>query len=254
MEVSGLVGVSPLFVLGNGKGERGVEHGVHHVNEWHVGNYGAEQVRTHVDDCAHQKAAGRTAFDGYARRVAVFCGCQMLDGGDEIGEGVALYQHLSCVVPGLAKVGAAADVSVGHDYAAIQKTEAVGTKTDGQRVAVGTVAVDVERIVARLVHVLAVDERNGNQDAVRSRRVHSLAGIERAVDASGNLNLLQQGRSFVGHVVFIDRTRRDQGLVSVAESLRFKYAVDVRLGAVGGLGKVDFAGRGGLGAVAGEAP
>src|ERR1039457_7063346 len=54
MEVSGLVGVSPLFVLGNGKGERGVEHGVHHVNEWHVGNYGAEQVRTHVDDCAHR--------------------------------------------------------------------------------------------------------------------------------------------------------------------------------------------------------
>src|ERR1039458_7222050 len=189
MEVSGLVGVSPLFVLGNGKGERGVEHGVHHVNEWHVGNYGAEQVRTHVDDCAHQKAAGRTAFDGYARRVAVFCGCQMLDGGDEIGEGVALYQHLSCVVPGLAKVGAAADVSVGHDNAAVQEAEAVGTEPDRQGVTIRAVAIDIERIMPWYIEVFAVDQRNWDQHPVRGRGMDAFAGIESAIETARNFNL-----------------------------------------------------------------
>ena len=81
--------------------------------------------------------------------IAVAGRGQMLDGGDEVGEGVALHQHLAGIVPGLAEVAAAADVRVGHHDAAIEQAEAVGVEADGQRVSIGAVAVDVERILAR---------------------------------------------------------------------------------------------------------
>ncbi len=86
--------------------------------------HGAEEIGPHVDDRAHQQTAGRAALDGHARRVAVARRGQMLDGGDEVGEGVALDEHLAGVVPRLAQVAAAADVRVGHDHAAIEQAQA----------------------------------------------------------------------------------------------------------------------------------
>jgi hypothetical protein len=40
----GLVGVAPFFVLGDGEGQGGVEHGVHDVDEGDVGEDDAEEV------------------------------------------------------------------------------------------------------------------------------------------------------------------------------------------------------------------
>ncbi len=71
---------------------------------------------------------------------------EVLDGGDEVGEGVALLHEAAGIVPGLAHVAAAADVRVGHDDAAIEQAEAVAVEADGQRVAVGAVGVDVQGI------------------------------------------------------------------------------------------------------------
>ena len=81
----------------------------------------------------------------------------------------------------------------------------------------------------------------------------ALAGIEGAVEAAGNLKLLEEGGGACGHVIFVDRAGRDQRLVGVAEGGRRKDAVDVRLGAVGRLGEGDFAGMRELGALGGEA-
>ncbi len=78
--------------------------------------------------------------------IAVAGGGQVLDGGDEVGEGVALDEHLAGVVPGLAQVAAAADVRIGHHHAAIEQAQPVGAEAERQRVAIGAVAVDVERI------------------------------------------------------------------------------------------------------------
>ena len=97
-----------------------------------MGEDGAEEIGTHVGDRAHQQAAGRAAFDGHARGVAVAGGGQVLDGGDEVSEGVALDQHLAGVVPGLAQVAAAADVRVGHDHAAIEQAEPIGAEAERQ--------------------------------------------------------------------------------------------------------------------------
>ena len=192
MEVSLLVGIAPLFVLGDGERERGVEHGVHDVDEGDVGDDGAEEIGAQVGDGAHQQAAGRAAFDGDARGVAVAGGGEVLDGGDEVGEGVALDEHFAGVVPGLAEVAAAADVRIGHDDAAIEQAEAVGAEAERQRVAVGAVAVDVEGIAAGLALVFAIDEGDGDLDAVGGGGVDALAGVERAVEAAGNFKLLEE--------------------------------------------------------------
>ncbi len=84
-----------------------------------------------------------------AVRIAVAVRGEMLDGGDEVGEGVALLHEAAGIVPGLAHIAAAADVRVGHDHAAIEQAEAVAVEADRQRVAVGAVGVDVERIGRR---------------------------------------------------------------------------------------------------------
>ena len=68
-------------------------------------------------------------------------------------------------MPGLAHVSAAADVGVGHDDAAVEEAEAVGVEADGERVAVGAVAVYVER-VGGAAHICTVDEGDGNLGAV----------------------------------------------------------------------------------------
>ncbi len=79
-----------------------------------------------------KQAAGGAAFDGYTGGVAVAVGGEVFDGGDEVGEGVALDEHFAGVVPGLAEVAAAADVSVGDDNAAIEQAEAVGVEAEGK--------------------------------------------------------------------------------------------------------------------------
>ena len=90
-----------------------------------MGNDSAKQVGTEVDDGAHQQPSRGPAFNGHARRIAVARGGQVLDGCNEVSEGVALDQHFSGVVPGLAQVAAAANVRIGHDEAAIEQAETV---------------------------------------------------------------------------------------------------------------------------------
>ena len=64
---------------GTVRGSDRVEHGVHHVDEGDVGEDGAEEIGAHVGDRAHQQAAGRAAFDGDARGIAVAGRGQVLD-------------------------------------------------------------------------------------------------------------------------------------------------------------------------------
>jgi len=150
-----------------------------------VGDDGAKEVGAHVDDGAHEQASGRTTFDGHTRGVAEARGGEVLDGGDEVSEGIALDEHFAGVVPGLAEIAAAADVRIGHNDAAIEKAEAVGAEADGKRVAIGSVAVNVEGIAAGLALVFAIDERDGNLHAIGCSGVDALTGVERAVESAG---------------------------------------------------------------------
>jgi hypothetical protein len=111
---------------------------------------GAEEAGFEVDDCAHEQSSGAAAFGSYSGRVSVAFVEQVVRDGDEVGEGVALVHEASGVVPGLAHVSAAADVGVGEDESAIEQAEAVAAEGDGQRIAIGPVSVNEERILAVL--------------------------------------------------------------------------------------------------------
>ena len=78
----------------------------------------------------------------------------------------------------------------------------------------------------------------------------ALARVEGAVEAAGNLKLLEERGGAGGDVVFVDRAGRDERLVAIAEGCCVEDAVDVRVGAVGGLGEGDLGGHGGFGAFA----
>ena len=82
----------------------------------------------------------------------------------------------------------------------------------------------------------------------------ALTRVKGAVEAAGNLKLLEEPGSAGGDVVLVDRARRDERLIAVAESDCVEDSVDVRVGAVGGLGEGDVGSHGGLGAFARKRP
>ena len=113
-----------------------------------------------------------------------FCCDQLLGGGDEVGEGVALELHLAGVVPGVAELATAADMGVGHDDAAVEQREARWAEADGQRVAVGAIAVDVERVGAVAVEgVAAVDDGDGTLTVLIRAAALSGASIQTRSEA-----------------------------------------------------------------------
>ena len=125
----------------------------------------------HVDDRAHQQAARRPALDRHALRIAVALRSQMLHAGNEIGERVALHQHLAGVVPRLAQVAAAADVRIRHHHAAIEQAQPVGAESQRQRIPIGPVAVDIQSgFVARSVRACPCDTRSRPEPRTPSGR------------------------------------------------------------------------------------
>ena len=204
-----------------------------------------------IDDRAHQETSGAAALDGDFVGVAVSAHDELFDGGDEVGEGVALEGHLAGVVPRVAQFSSAADVGVGHDDAAVEQREARGAESDWEGVAIRPVAVDIEGIDGDAAKaVAAVDNGDGDQSAVGGGDPEALGCVVGGIEAAGDLLLLEQqgvadGESGVGagDVVLVDRGRRDERLVAVAEDIGGEDAVNVRGCGVGGLGEGDLYGR-----------
>ena len=96
--------VAPLFVFADGERERGVEHGVHHVDEGDVADDGAEEVGAQVGDRAHEQAAGAAAFDDDAVRVACSrCAMRCSAAAMKSVKVLRFCMHAAGVVPGLAQ-------------------------------------------------------------------------------------------------------------------------------------------------------
>ena len=60
----GLVRVAPFVVLGHRQRQVGIEHGIEHVDEGHLGDRRTEQFRAQVEHGTDQQAAGTAAADG----------------------------------------------------------------------------------------------------------------------------------------------------------------------------------------------
>ena len=107
----------------------------------------------------------------------------MLNAGNEVGERIALNQHLARVVPRLAQVSAAANMRIGHHQAAVEQAQPIAVESDRQRISVRPIAVHIKRVLPRLAPgglgepVFAVHNRYGNLDAIRGLCVDAFAGV-----------------------------------------------------------------------------
>src|SRR6185437_9893967 len=183
-------------------------------------------------------------FGRDSRGVSVTFVEKVVRGGDEIGKGVALVHETSGVVPGLAHVSAAADVSVGEDESTVEETEAVAAEGDGQRVAVGAVTVDEEGIFAALKLVFAIDEGDGDFDTIWRFGEEAFGGVEIFVEVAGDFDLLEESGFAGGNVVLEDGAGGDEGLIAVAVFCGVEDAVGVWVRGVDGFGEGDFLGFG----------
>ena len=123
--------IAPLLVFADGQRQRGIEHRVDHVDERNFGDDRLEEIRAQVGHRAHQQTAGTAAFDHELAGLRVALCDQVLGAGDEIGEGVALVQHASLIVPALAQFAAAANVRDRDNHATVEQPETRRAEVDG---------------------------------------------------------------------------------------------------------------------------
>jgi len=100
-------------------------------------------------------------------------------------------------------------VGEGHHNATVEQAEAIAVETDGQRVTVGTVGVNVQGIGGRLP-VATIDDGDGDLRPIFGSGEDALRCIEIAVEAAGHLLLLAQNGLVGDDVEFVDGRRRDQ--------------------------------------------
>src|SRR5258707_15702119 len=101
----------------------------------------------------------------------------MFGGGDEVGEGIALFVHARGVVPGLAEFAAAAHVRDGINHAAVKQAQAIRTEADRNGDAVAAVAVEEQRSAPVARSFAAINDRERNASAIGCGRVQALTDV-----------------------------------------------------------------------------
>src|SRR5215472_14288714 len=94
-------------------------------------------------------------------------GNQVLGGDNEIPKAVGFVCELAILVPAPTFFRAAADMSEDKDKTAIDQREAVGVEARGDREPVGAVAIEQAGRPAVRPEILAVEDGEGNDLAVR---------------------------------------------------------------------------------------
>ncbi len=171
---------------------------------------------------------------------------EIVPGRDEVGEGIDLLLALALLVPAIAFVLAAADMSDGVDKAAIDEAQRIGGEAGGNGHAIGAVAIEQKRRLGTERGVLAIQQRNWNGLSVL-RRGHHPAGhvVRRIVAARDFLGFAQDALARLHVIVEHLRRRRHRGIGEAqrarvvfvagrhAERVRLLGEGDVVLGAVG---------------------
>ena len=231
--------VPPLRPFDGRERQRRVQHRVQDVHERHVRRDGPPQLRCLVHHRAHEFSAGAAAGDGDAPGRGVLLIDQMPRHVHEVVEGVVAPVELAGFVPVVAKLVAAPNVGDGEREAAIQERNPRGGERRHGGAAVRAVAIQIERRFAVLPQALAVDDGDGNRDAIPGRRVQPFGDVVRRIVAARNPpHLAAVQRVFVQGVVE-HRVRRDHRLVVQAHRARRELLVAAQAHGVGRLGELD---------------
>src|SRR6267154_962465 len=163
----------------------------------------------------------------------------MFGGGDEVGEGVALFVHARGIVPGFAEFAAAAHVGDGVDHAAVEKAQAIRTEADWDGDAVAAVAVEEQRSAGVAWSFTAIDDREGNARAIRCGRVQALTDVLLWIVPAEDRLLLAENLLAGAEVVIEDGARGDEGFVLEAEVVGDEFGIGAEGSVVNRLGECD---------------
>ena len=175
-----------------------------------------ERVGRQVRDRAHQQAAGaaaraRRAGPALVQPSATRCA----RAGDEVGERVALGQHLALLVPVPAQLAAAADVRDGEDDAAVEQREpghrelrvdARSRRSRSRRAA--------RAPCRRRRRPLRCDERDRHPGAIVGGRPDPVLLVVGRVEVTEHRLLLEQRQRAGRDVVVVHGRRGDQRAVA----------------------------------------
>src|SRR5258705_9475667 len=149
----------------------------------------------------------------------------MFGGGDEVGEGVALFVHARSVVPGLAEFAAAADVGDGIDHAAVEQAQAIRTEADRNGDSVAAVAVEQQRSARVARSFAAIDDGDRNARAAGRCGVQALTDVLLWIVAAEDGLLLAENLLAGTQVVIEDGARGDEGFILEAEMVSDEFGI-----------------------------
>ena len=127
----------------------------------------------------------------------------------------------------------------GEHEAALEQRQARGGKTRHRGVAVGAVAVEVQRRRAVARHAARVDDGDRHLGAVAGRGRQPLGHEARTIVAARNALLLPPAQFAAGQVVVVHRVRRRQRGVAQAQRVGGVFLVVAEAHRAGGFGEVD---------------
>src|SRR5205823_907226 len=119
-------------------------------------------------------AAGASPHGEQLLRTGETFADEIFGAGNEVGEGIFFLQQLAVLIPLLAKLLAAPDVSDSIDEPPIDQTQAGRRKPSVDAKAVGAVAVKQQWILTVFLYSFAIDNRERDLGSVRGRRVKAL--------------------------------------------------------------------------------
>ena len=179
-----------------------------------MGGDRAPQLRRLIDHRAHQFATGAASGDGDASRLGYALGDQVAGDVHEIVEGVGAFGQLAGFVPVVAQFIAAANMGDGEDEAAIEQREPIAGERRHDAVAVGAVAVEIERCRTVGRRVFSIDQRDGDAYAISRRRNEAFGNVVRRIVARADLTHLAGLQAVVRQVVLEHGAGRDhRGIV-----------------------------------------
>src|SRR4029077_2044507 len=135
---------------------------------------------------------------------------------DEIGESVFLVHHATIIVPGFAHFAAAADMSDGHHYSAINHAENRRVERDVIGSAIRTVASQIDWPFSIELGAFEMRNRDGNFHAVGCSGENSFHLITGTIVTAWNFPLLEQSTCGARNIVVKNGRRSDKRLVAIA--------------------------------------
>ena len=169
-----------------------------HVQQRHLADHGAEQLRALQHHRADQQPAVAAALDGQPPRLRDACGDQVLGHGDEVVEGLLPLALQRRLVPAGAELAAAADVGHHlHAAAAVPGRAEAARVLRLQRHLEAAVAVEQRRVVAVGRGALGPDHEVGHARAVL-RRGEALLDAHAGAVEEGRAGLQQLARVAAG--------------------------------------------------------